>query len=222
MMILRFPPTVSDITSGKYKVSAICLFEQFWSIGVMLLPIMASFWSSWTQLYSAISLPTILLIFTLKWIPESPRWLIKKGRVQEAKEVLIQAAEMNGNISEIDQIELEKKLEVQSAAVMNEPKEPSWWSLWENKKVKKNLILCHLIWSIYIIIYYGMLLNIRPFGRDYLKINTAIAGMSEIIGTFIGWSLILFTSRKWLWAGLFNIGAALIGLSANLIPKTGS
>jgi hypothetical protein len=141
--------------------------------------------------------------------------------VQEAKEVLINGATINGNISEIDESDLEKKLEIQSKAVMSEPKEPSWWSLWQGPGVKKNLLICHLVWSIYIIIYYGMLLNIRPFGREYLKYNTAIAGLAEIVGTFTGWSFVMFTTRKWLWAGLLNIVAALIGLSVNLVPKSG-
>lgn len=42
---------VGDITSGKYKTMAVCLFEQFWSIGLMLLPAVASYWPSWTYLY---------------------------------------------------------------------------------------------------------------------------------------------------------------------------
>lgn len=35
---------ISDITSGKERIVAACLFEQFWSIGIMLLPAVASYW----------------------------------------------------------------------------------------------------------------------------------------------------------------------------------
>jgi len=54
---------VADITGGKYRTCVTALFEQFWSIGVMMLPGVASFWSSWSHLYMAISWPTVILIY---------------------------------------------------------------------------------------------------------------------------------------------------------------
>lgn len=54
---------VADITGGIYKTCVTALFEQFWSIGVILLPGLASFFKSWTHLYMAISWPTLLLIY---------------------------------------------------------------------------------------------------------------------------------------------------------------
>ncbi|CAO1388922.1 unnamed protein product [Diamesa serratosioi] len=208
----------SDITAGKYRVSAICLFEQFWSIGVILLPGVASFWSSWTQLYMAISFPTLGLIIVHQWIPDSPRWLIKRNRVAEAKMILLEAARINGKT--VSANDLEKQLQIEAAASLEVAPEPSWWSLWSTPEVTKNLIACHLAWSIYIVIYYGFLLNIRGFGREFLELNTVIAGVCEIIGTFIGLFLILKTSRKWLWTSIFNIVASFVALSAHLIPPT--
>lgn len=46
----------------------------------------------------------------------------------------------------------------------------------------------------------------------------SISGACEIIGVFCGLLLILFTKRKWMWTGLFNILAASIGYCAWLIP----
>lgn len=186
----------------------------------MLLPLVSTFWSSWAQIYSAISFPTIILIILHRWIPDSPKWLLKRGRIEEAKEILLYGAKMNGNNVKFDMNELDKQLEVQAAQLMNEPKEPSIFEVWQGP-IKKDLICCHLCWSIYIIIYYGFLLNIRPFGREYLEINTVIAGICEIIGTFIGWYLIMNTTRKWFWAGVFNIITSFIALSALLIPPSG-
>lgn len=70
---------VADITAGKYKVITLCMFEQFWSIGLILLPAVASFWSNWTQIYMAISFPTLALIVLHHWIPDSPRWVMFKN-----------------------------------------------------------------------------------------------------------------------------------------------
>ncbi|XP_062555790.1 organic cation transporter protein-like [Armigeres subalbatus] len=208
---------MSDITGGKYKTAVICLFEQFWSIGVMMLPGVASFWSSWSQLYLAISLPTFILIILHRWIPDSPRWLVKHGRVREAQWYLLECAKFNNNEVSIP-TDFDHQLKSYSEAAIEQPEPDSWWKIWEEKASTKNLICVHLAWSLFIVVYYGMLLNIRAFGRDHLRINTLIAGLSEFIGTSIGFALIMFTKNKWFWTGLFNIVAGLIAYCGWLIP----
>lgn len=63
-----------------------------------------------------------------------------------------------------------------------------------------------------------MLLNIRSFSRDHLEVNTVVAGVCEIVGTFIGLALILTTTRKWLWTGIFNILAGCLAYTGWLVP----
>lgn len=164
---------VGDITAGKYKMIATCMFEQFWSIGLILLPFVASYWSSWTYLYMAISFPTVILIGLYPLIPNSPRWLLKKGRIEDAKEVLLEAARINGK-TDFSISDLEKRLTIQAEDMKNAPKGPSYWQVWSGQY--KNLACVHLAWSVYIVIYYGFLLNIRNFGVYFLVENTIICG----------------------------------------------
>lgn len=49
------------------------MFEQFWSIGIILLPLV-TWLESWSLVYVAITLPTLALLVTYFWIPDSPRW----------------------------------------------------------------------------------------------------------------------------------------------------
>jgi hypothetical protein len=147
------------------------------------LPAIASYWSSWTLVYSAISFPTVILIFLYPLIPNSPRWLIKKNRIQEAKEVLLEAARVNGK-TDFTEADLEKQLQIQAAAVLEQPPEPSYWEMWRGPGVAKNLICVHLSWSVYIVIYYGFLLNIRNFGKEYLEENTIICGELSKLKTY--------------------------------------
>lgn len=95
--------------------------------------------------------------------------------MREAKEILLEAARINGK-TDFSESELEKQLHIQSAAVMDAPPEPSYWEMWRGEGVAKNLIAVHWSWSVYIVIYYGFLLNIRNFGVDYLEENTIICG----------------------------------------------
>lgn len=135
--------SVTDITGGKYKTIAICMFEQFWSIGLMLLPAVASYWSSWSYMYMAISFPTVILIAIYPLIPNSPRWLIQRNRIEEAKQVLLEAARVNGK-TDFSIGTLEKQLQIQAAELLKAPKEPSYWEMWRGQS--KNLVAVHLAW----------------------------------------------------------------------------
>ncbi|XP_001359431.4 solute carrier family 22 member 3 isoform X1 [Drosophila pseudoobscura] len=211
---------MADITGGKYRTCVSTLFEQFWSIGVMMLPGVASFWSSWSHLYMAISWPTVILIYLWQWIPDSPRWLIARGRVQDAKKILLQCADINGTRYSLPH-DIDQQLELQAQTAMDAPPPSGWWSMWKGERAVRHMICVHLAWSLYIVVYYGMLLNIRSFSREHLYINTFFAGLSEMIGTFIGLFLIMKTTRKWLWTGLFNMIAGCIAYCGWLVPKPG-
>ncbi|XP_055923804.1 organic cation transporter-like protein isoform X2 [Eupeodes corollae] len=208
-----------DITAGTYRTVVCTLFEQFWSVGVIMLPGVASFSKSWTYLYMAISWPTVILIYLWRWIPDSPRWMIQRGRVLEAKTILQDCIEMNGTRYCLPH-DIDQQLQLQAITSMEQDPPSGWWSLWKGPHAIRHMICVHLCWSLYIVVYYGMLLNIRSFSREHLEINTIIAGCAEICGTFIGLFLILTTSKKWQCTGAFNIIAGMIALSAWLIPDS--
>lgn len=138
-----------------------------------------------------------------RWIPNSPRWLIAHGRVEEAKEILMESANVNERIHLIPP-DLDHLLQQQSENVRNEPPPAGWWSIWKGKRAVRHMICVHLAWSIYIVIYYGMLLNIRVFGREHLHINTAIAGM-YIFKTNCLWKILNFVYLKCLLILFLNL-----------------
>lgn len=154
------------------------------------------------------------------WIPNSPRWLIAHNRVNEARAILVESAAMNQR-KHLLPPDLSDLLQNEAKNIQNSPPPPSWWTLWEGKRAVRHMICVHLCWSIYIIVYYGMLLNIRAYSREHLEINTIVAALCEIVGVLSGLTLILFTRRKWLYTGLFNIIAGMISYSAWLIPSNG-
>lgn len=212
--------TLADITSGKPKVMVACLFEQYWSIGVILLPLVSTYWDSWNVIYIDITAPTLLLMLTYFWLPDSPRWLLKHGKVEEALNVMLEAAKVNGK-SDFNKDDLAKDLQEISTTLLKTPPEPSLLSIWEGDfKYKLSVLAVHLGWSAFLSLYYASTLHVRAMRRNYLEINTVIIGIAEIIGTFIGLHLILNTTRKWFWASALNIIAAFIEYSAIIIPSS--
>lgn len=105
--------------------------------------------------------------------------MLLHGRISESKEILLECATFNKRLHIIPD-DLEQLLQQQSENIQNEPEPAGWWSLWKGPRAVRHMVCVHLAWSIYIIVYYGMLLNIRAFSREHLEINTVIAGNKTI------------------------------------------
>ncbi|XP_055905941.1 solute carrier family 22 member 13 [Eupeodes corollae] len=204
---------LSDITAGKYRLGVIILYDTFWSIGLFLLPGLASFFRNWTQIYLGITFPTLVLIFLLNWTPDSPRWLLRKAKdTSQCEQIIRDAAKINDRTYKIP-VDFSDQLRIQAESLKNNPpREASWVELWTGPRAKTHLIAAHIALAVFIINFMGMLLNIRSFGRDYLVLNTIIMGFSEIVGCFLALHFTLkHNSWKWQLAGGFNIVAGLIG-----------
>lgn len=134
--------------------------------------------------------------------------------------MLLDAARVNNKTDFIED-DLNKHLQALADTMRDDPPEAKWVSIWVGHEgVKRKLIAAHLGWSIYLMLYFGLLLHVRAMGRKYLEVNTIIAGISEILGTFIGWALILKSTHKWFWTSMLNIFTSLIALSAIFVPDS--
>lgn len=212
---------VSDITGGNYRTSVICLFESFWGIGVILLPVIAYLMPSWSWsgIYLAISLPTIAYAIAWRWIADSPVWLLKHGRTNEAKAYLLEAIDTNKCPTPQSITNLDAMLNNEVVNLQKQPKPSNWWSLWANRRQCILTLALHIAWAVDVTNYNGMLLNIRVFGREYLMWNTAFSGCSEILGILIAWLIVIKGGKyKFVYSGSFNIAAGCLSFLGFAFP----
>lgn len=174
---------MSDVLYGKYKQAVLSLYELFWAVGVIILPGLASFFHSWSHIYMAISLPTFVYVILWYWIPDSPRWQLKRGHISVVRNTLVRAAKVNGKESSIPE-DLDDQLNLQATLIQSEPPPLSWINLWRGENGTFFMLVLHITWICFVVCRDGMLLNIRSFGRDHLPINTLVAGKYKIIFGF--------------------------------------
>lgn len=214
--------TVADITGGKYRKSVICLFESFWGIGMVLLSLIANWmpmWS-WKSIYLAISLPTIAYIFVWFFIPDSPKWLLAHSKIDAARNQLLHAMRVNKRSDRLPS-NFDGFLQFEAAAMAKAPKPDNWPSLWSSKVQIVLMIALHTAWAVDVTNYNGMLLNIRVFGRNYLVINTIIAGLCEIAGVFCAWLIVMNANKRMFFcSGSFNIVAGAASFLGFAFPSS--
>ncbi|XP_004535657.1 solute carrier family 22 member 8 [Ceratitis capitata] len=207
-----------DITAGRTKTIVTTLSELFWGIGLILLPGISIFFDSWSYLYLAISASVIILIFVHKWIADSPRWLLRRNKLDRALEQLLHSAALNHQSIPLD---LEQKLAAFAKQLQQDTtKATRYWSIWDKTTDRKYIFCIHGVWVGTIILHNVTLLMIRTMGMEYIHVNTVCMGLSEVLGIFMGLYFILYTRRRWLWSGQLLIAAGAVTYLIWMVPNT--
>jgi sugar porter (SP) family MFS transporter len=165
--------------------------------------------SNWRWMFASAAIPSVGFLVTLLFIPESPRWLVQKGRVSEAQYFLSRIAGSQAAAEEIQAIK---------AAISDESGDLL------DPAFRKPLIVAILIalfsqfTGINTIIYYGSLVFLEHVPHQTastaLWANVMI-GVINFVATIVGMSLIDRAGRKPLLMSAFaGMAVSLIGVSA--------
>ena len=84
-----------EISNIQQRASIIGYACICWSLGQCIVPLIAFLLPNWKILKVISMVPFVLILFTWWIFPESPRWLISKGRTTEASEILRKVAKIN-------------------------------------------------------------------------------------------------------------------------------
>uniref|UniRef100_U5EU46 Putative synaptic vesicle transporter svop n=1 Tax=Corethrella appendiculata TaxID=1370023 RepID=U5EU46_9DIPT len=145
----------------------------FFSLGYILLALIAYHYRTWRSLQIVISLPTLLFLLYWKIAPESIRWLIANGKIDEAIILIKKIAKFNRvNIpasvySELKDSSSQPKA-VNSASVFDLLKYPN---------LRKRTLIIFYAWFVNSLTYYGLSWN--SLG-DNLLVNFLISGIVEL------------------------------------------
>ena len=150
-----------EMTSGKWRSRSSHFFGELpWQLGHISLGFVVYLVPNMYNLELVIGISA--LPFMLLWylLPESPRWLISKGRLDEAKVVLRQACRWNGRPDERVQ-----NIEVPSKQIDEEDEDTfaHIHHMFTFKGVRRNIISIWFCWLAFSMGYFGLVYNTPSF-----------------------------------------------------------
>ncbi|KAK6300232.1 hypothetical protein J4Q44_G00283300 [Coregonus suidteri] len=189
-------------TDIKHRTFTGTIISLGWSVGNMLLALLAYFIRDWRYLMLVVTSPCIVAIISWWWIPESARWLLANGKVKEAKKYLVQCAKMNGKYGYTAKLDTETLRKVTVSEVAK--KDYSYLDLVKTPKLRKITICSGIFWFAVAFAYYGISFKITGFGLN-MYLTHFVYGAIEVpakVGTYFAldrigrrngqaWSLII-------------------------------
>lgn len=184
-----------EMVGASYRLFAGVAVQMFFSVGFMLTAGFAYFIHDWRWLQIALTLPGLLFMCYYWIIPESARWLLSKGRNDEAFVIIEKAAKANkveipSEIYEqlIEEASEKKKKDELAASVPS----ASVFDLLRYPNLRRKTLLIFFDWFVNSGVYYGLSWNTNNLGGNQL-LNFVISGAVEIPA----YILLLFTLNKY-------------------------
>ncbi|KAH8417902.1 hypothetical protein KR222_007948, partial [Zaprionus bogoriensis] len=184
-----------EMVGASYRLFAGVAVQMFFSVGFMLTAGFAYFIHEWRWLQIALTLPGLLFMCYYWIVPESARWLLSKGRKEEAFVIIEKAAKENkveipSEIYEqlIEEVAEKKKADELAASQPT----ASVFDLLRYPNLRRKTLLIFFDWFVNSGVYYGLSWNTNNLGGNQL-VNFVISGAVEIPG----YSLLLFTLNRY-------------------------
>ncbi|XP_031727259.1 solute carrier family 22 member 7-like [Anarrhichthys ocellatus] len=135
-----------------------------WTFGNTVFAAIAYFVTDWRWLIVSVTSPLTLAIITWRWMPESARWLIANGKLEQAQMYLKKCAKMNGTAELIDTL----KIETLSTIVVTEKRDRpySYFDLIRTPNMRKLALCTGTVWFCVATAFYGISFNITGFGLN--------------------------------------------------------
>nr|KAF6363640.1 solute carrier family 22 member 7 [Pipistrellus kuhlii] len=202
--IIVMPLELEWLDVGHRTVAGV-LSSTFWTGGVMLLALVGYLIRDWRWLLLAVTLPCVPGIVSLWWVPESARWLLTQGRVEEARRYLLCCARLNGRPVGEDSLSLEALRKV--AAAERVVRRPSYLDLFRTPRLRHISLCCMMVWFGVNFSYYGLSLDLTGLGLNMYQ-TQLLFGAVELPAKLLVYLSVRHAGRRLTQAGTL-LGTAL-------------
>ncbi|XP_068433219.1 solute carrier family 22 member 2-like [Clinocottus analis] len=186
---------LTEIVGVEYRRTVGILYQMFFSVGGLLLPLMAYFIPNWRWQQLIISVPYILFMSYYWFIPESPRWLISQNKSSKALEITEAIAKENKR---------KIRTPVTLTDVEGDSSSASLLDLVRTPNMRKHTFILMFNWFTTTVVYQGLIMRVGIVGGN-VYIDFFIFALTEFPALFI----ILFTVER--------VGRRIPFASANIV-----
>ncbi|KAG7213259.1 hypothetical protein KM043_002559 [Ampulex compressa] len=203
-----------ELMGPRYRTFAGMVICMFFATAMSLLALLGYLLRHWFTLSLATSVPFVLL-FSYYWIiPESPRWLLSKNRIDEAEVIVQHMAKVNGrtvptNFLRKMEVEILKRQGIScngknsgdgnvdvEAEDRSPPPSATPMDLITNPNIRKKFFILAFDWVANAVVYNGLSYNATNLGvSDYLAFF--IGGIVEIPSYVVTWYAMDRLGRRW-------------------------
>ncbi|KAI8422035.1 hypothetical protein MSG28_009934 [Choristoneura fumiferana] len=136
-------------------------------IGGLSFAMLAKTFQYWRTFILVVYPPSLLFLLYIYFLPESIRWLLSKGRTEDAVEIINKAAKMN-NITLSDEmlrqlqeakVPVDEKKEVEKEAGL-------WMQVLRSPIMMRRLAICSWWWITCTFVFYGLAINSVSLAGD--------------------------------------------------------
>jgi len=204
------PMYIAEASPARVRGTFVSLFQLAVTVGILLAYIVAAVLapsSAWRWMLGLAAVPGLLLAVGMAFMPESPRWLVKKGRRRDARAVLVQIDPHGDPDAELAQLERDLAAEGQG----------TWGELLERGMRRALLVGIGLavfqqVTGINAVIYYApQIFQAAGFTSELTSLAaTTGIGTINVLATFIAiWLVDRAGRRPLLIAGVLGMVATL-------------
>ncbi|CAL1586586.1 unnamed protein product [Knipowitschia caucasica] len=174
---------ITELVGVEYRRTVGVVYQMFFSVGILILPLLAYYISDWRWLQVVITVPYIFFLSYYWFIPESPRWLLSQNKKEQAVRITEAIAKENN-------MTLSKKIET-LADDNAESTTASFMDLIRTPKMRKHTFILSYNWFTSAVVYQGLIMRLGILGGN-VYIDFLISGLVEFPAAL----LILFTIER--------------------------
>jgi len=213
------PLYISEVADEQHRGSLISIYQLMITIGILLAFVsdaVFSYYGAWRWMLGIVAIPGAIFLVGSLFLPDSPRWLMLRGRHDEALETLVSLRPSREDAqNEIQEIQGRLKERQRGLSMFL-----------ENPNFRRSVFLgiglqiVQQLTGINVVMYYApRIFEVAGFGQDGQMWGTAIVGLVNMLATFIAISFVdRWGRRPMLFAGFaimaLGMGALAVLLSA--------
>lgn len=189
-----------EIVGPAKRVWTGMFIQMFFAFGEMYLILVAFLIRDWKWINLACALPCAFYLTYWWFVPESPRWLISKGKLEESRRIMEKIAKVNKKTIPPHLLETTEKERIEE----KDPDAKLWHILGRPVLLKRTLILM-FNWMIVSMTYYGVIMNSGNLAGNFY-FNFFLMALAEIPGLLIGIFILDKIGRRYANSGSMCLG----------------